>query len=127
MKILRTSKKSEKNKVVLFSSNYAKILINPKGLRFYKNRANALVNPYIGNIMHIPMQYWKKEGNRITVMNELERTARDLDMEYNGIDHNFGLGEVLRHKTTVLEMVAMISVSMNILTVLYLLSRLVHD
>lgn len=125
MRILRTSGKQRDNIVVLFSSNYAKILVNPKGLEFYKRRENALVNPPIERLKKVPMQYWKKQGDSITVMTPWEMTTRDFDIKKNGVDHDFD-APLKRSETHIFELIFMLSLGMNVLTVLYVLSRLIY-
>lgn len=125
MRIARTYQTQHKENVVLFSRNYAKILINPPGIEFYKRRANAIVNFPLVRMQNVPMQYWKKQGDTIVAMNAMERVKRDFDIEVNGVDRDFETVR-LAPRTSRIELTLMVSLNLNLLTALYVLSRLIY-
>lgn len=57
-----------KTKVVIFTTNNARILINPRETDVFKRRANCYVNPNLDYVGDTPPQYWKHiRENRIPI------------------------------------------------------------
>jgi hypothetical protein len=124
MKILHTTRKREKNIVVLFSSNYARALVNPQGFSFYRKRKNAVCNPNLDKLIGIPAQYWKKENGKVVEMSMVDKLSRDLDIKFNGLDLNFDFQ--IKRKTTPMGKLSEASICINILIFLYAVSRLIN-
>lgn len=76
-----------KTKVVVFTSNNARILVNPADLDYWRSREDALIDPDLSAVKAIPPHYWKRgEGGAVLPMDAEERKARDADIAANGAD-----------------------------------------
>lgn len=62
-----------KNKVVVFSENGARILINPD--ENILSGLNYLVNPDLTLVKGLDLHYWKREGDFVVPMSEDERSS----------------------------------------------------
>ena len=128
MKILRTWRQIEKKIVVLFSTNYSRVLVNPPGHRFYQKRDNAVYDPYIRNLSGVPMQYWKKDGDKVVIMSDAEKVTRDLDIKLNGIDREFDpmRRKLIKRRRALMYRVALLLAVMNLLGALYIISNHIY-
>jgi hypothetical protein len=124
MRLSRGTNKYEKLKVVLFSSNYARILVNPKDHNRYKKAAFAAYSPSLASVSSVPMQYWKKRGNSVIPMTKHEMKMRDIDIDFNGIDRDFDpmRTKQLHERTSFVGVIAMTYIIATILGGLYYLS-----
>lgn len=78
---------SKDKKILVFTSNNALVLTNPHNYDEMCLWPNVIVDPNLGEYAGIERQYLKKEGNKVSLMNELERLLRKQDIELNGADN----------------------------------------
>lgn len=67
-----------KTKVVVFTTNNARILVNPPDAESLVGLPGVLVNPDLSHVRHVPLEYWAPdyENNRVVPLSEDERIPR---------------------------------------------------
>ena len=65
------------NHIVVFGKHTARVHWNPANIDAYTNDPNVLINPSMTDVEHVPMQYWKREGDRVVPMDQNEMELRD--------------------------------------------------
>lgn len=75
-----------KNRLVVFTTNNARLLNQPNN-REIATYKNAVLDPDLSKVKGIPPHFWKRDGNVIVPMNDLEQRMRRLDIEKNGVDN----------------------------------------
>ena len=73
-----------KTKLVIFTSNNARILINGDPAEY----PGALLNPDLSAVKGIAPHFWKLEDGKIVPMSGEEQSARLKDHEERGVDNN---------------------------------------
>jgi hypothetical protein len=77
----------QKMRIVVFTSNNARMLTNPENPEQYRAASNCVVNPNLDKVAGLPPHYWKLSNGEILPMNEVERKARDMHHSANGVDN----------------------------------------
>lgn len=82
--------------IVVFTSNTALVIRDPKRIKELKGKKNVLFNPEIGEASNVNPRYWKLVKNKITVMNASERFIRDQSIKKYGLDYNYSKPSFLK-------------------------------
>jgi len=98
----------EKHKVVVFTENNARVLVNPPDLDAWRKRKDALVDPDFGRVAHLAPHFWKcDESGHLSPMTEEERNARISHHAENEVMNRHVIHDhrpaVLRHKSQIHE------------------------
>ena len=86
MRLLKTNN-SLVSKVVVFTSNNARILVNIPRKELVTLRT-YLENPDLTKVKGVPPHFWKLVNNKIVPMNDFEQSQRRSAIERSGIDNN---------------------------------------
>lgn len=83
---------SEPVRVVVFTRNNARILINPPEgeLRRLRVLPNVVVNPDLSRVAGFPPHYWKLVGGAVFPLDAIERAKRDREHDQHGVDNFIG-------------------------------------
>lgn len=79
-----------KNIVVVFTSNNARILVNPDVSKI-KPGPNVLVNPDLSAVKRVPPHFWKLENGQVREMTPDEKADRIVDHVANDVDNQVPL------------------------------------
>lgn len=88
----------KKNKVVIFTKNNARMLVNPKDLTAFESMPNAVINPDLSKVHRIPMHFWKLTKGQVVEMTRPEKIARMEDIEDHGADNKVKFMELRKIK-----------------------------
>lgn len=70
-----------KTRVVIFTENNARILVNPLNVERFKEMPNAVVNPDLQHVKNIPPHFWKlTESGNIVPMSDEEKKAKSIGL-----------------------------------------------
>lgn len=75
-------------RVVVFTKNNARVLINPPHLGALKKRHNVLINPDLTRVLGCPPHLWKIVKGEIWPMGHAERLARERVLELTEADND---------------------------------------
>lgn len=78
-------------KVVVFTTNNARILINPPDLLPFVQMPNAVIDPDLSSVVGVAPHHWKLTNGKIQSMRDYEITARDAHIKNNGVDSHIRL------------------------------------
>lgn len=91
-----------KDKVVIFTQNNARILINPPDITKFEKKKNAFINPDLTFVTGIEPHFWRLlPGNKPLGLNEARRLKRELDDAINLTDsetHQITFYKTMREK-----------------------------
>jgi hypothetical protein len=76
-----------KTRVVVFTENNARILINPYNLDQFRAMPNAVIDPDLSHVRGISPHFWKNDEGRIVPMSESERAERLKHLVAHGSDN----------------------------------------
>lgn len=79
-----------KNKriAVVFTTNNARIMVNPEKLGALKGRFNVMIDPDLSHVGGVDPHYWKVVRGEIRPMNNWEAELRRLHVEKFGADND---------------------------------------
>lgn len=88
MRLHRNQSHNQRGKqvVVVFTSNNARIFINPTDYSDFLGY-DIVLNPDLSKVTGVPTHYWKIENETIVPMNQTERLLRDDNIKSRGIDN----------------------------------------
>jgi len=78
---------NEKTQVVVFTSNNARILVNPPNVDEFLGKPNAFINPDLSEVIGTPPHFWKVVDGKIVPMSRPEKLARLKLHAANGVDN----------------------------------------
>lgn len=71
---------------VLFTTNTAVVIRDPKRLHSLKGNKDVLFNPRLGDASNFRPCYWYRKGDEVKVMTAVGRKLRDKHIKYHGLD-----------------------------------------
>lgn len=74
-------------KIIVFTTNNAIRMTNPHNFEEMALWPNAIVNPDLSALAGTPPHLWKKVGEEVQLLDELERLLRTRDIETHGADN----------------------------------------
>ncbi len=78
------------HKVVVFTENNARILINPEHIELYADMPNAVIDPDLSGVVKVPPHLWKLQDGKIVKMGLRESINRIKHIDANGANNDLG-------------------------------------
>lgn len=79
-------------KIVIFTSNNARVIYNPENIEEYRNRPNCLIDPDLSKVAGLAPHYWRLVNESILPVPVLERPAIDTNHAMFGSDNDITRG-----------------------------------
>lgn len=86
-KVLARPTRKMKNKLVVFTKNNARVLVNPSFKEIKAYQPNSVLNPDLSKVKAVPTHLWKLKDGAIIPMSDHEAKMRESDIKLHGVDN----------------------------------------